>query len=175
MADSTALVALITGISTVSAGVGGAYLTARQQIESARRQFEAERQKAETERLEQASDRRLETYREFLDVERKLRGLVAADPFDSAAFSEWLDSFNRAYNLLVLTGTPGARDVADRLFEKLREMDRESDGDYAYKFRVAYQDQDAALREIRDELIETMRDDVAPRYAGRRLGGARDQ
>jgi hypothetical protein len=168
MADSTALVAAITGISTLAAGVGGAWVTARQQSETTRRQLEAEREKAGREREAQALDRRLENYREFLDVERQLRMLVSStETFASTEFDEWLVSFNQAYNLLVLTGTDNARLGADKFFSRLGEIDRDRLGDQSdatdsEKLVRAYGRHDAELRSIRDELIQTMRDDVAP-------------
>jgi hypothetical protein len=172
MADGTALVAAITGFSTLSAGIGGAYLTARQQSETARRGVEAEREKAETERQQTALDRRLSTYREFLDVERQLRMLVASGrDFTSDEFFDWLSSFNRTYNLLVLTGTREARRRADGLFTELQAMEHEriddqSEAIFADKLRNAYLGHDKRLRDIRDDLIETMRQDVAPGDAG---------
>ncbi len=168
VADSTALVAGITGISTLLAGVGGAYVSAHQQSEAARRQLEAEREKAERQREEQALDRRLDNYREFLDVERQLRMLVSSNQsFPSTVFYEWLASFNRAYNLLVLTGTDEARNGAEKVFNRLGEMDRDrlqdqSASSFAEKLVSAYGRHDAELRRIRDELIQTMRTDVAP-------------
>jgi hypothetical protein len=169
MADTAALVAAITGISTVTAGISGAYLTARQQAATAERELGAERQKIDSERRQKALDRRLETYRELLDIERQLRMLVASGrDFASVEFEDWLASFNRTYNLVVLTGTRETRAQADRLYAELAAMDRErihdpSDADFAAKLRDAYADHDEKLREIRDDLIETMRRDVAPR------------
>jgi hypothetical protein len=168
MADTTALVAAITAISTLSAGIGGAYVTAHQQSETARRQLEAEREMAGRKREEQALDRRLENYREFLDVERQLRRLVSSNQtFPSTEFYDWLASFNRAYNLLVLTGTDEARSGAEKLFNKFGEMDRDRLNDqstisFSEKLVHAYGRHDAELRRVRDELIQTMRKDVAP-------------
>jgi hypothetical protein len=168
MADSTVWVAVVTGVSTISAGVGGAYLTARQQGETARREVEARREQAATEWQQQVLDRRLESYREFLDVERQLRMLVASGrDFSNAEFEDWLVTFNRTYNLVVLTGTRAAHEHAEKLFAELRVIDRErmedqSSADYAKKLRRAFANHDDTLRQIRDDLIDTMRMDVAP-------------
>jgi hypothetical protein len=168
MADSTVWVAVVTGISTISAGVGGAYLTARQQGETARREVDARREQAAAEAHQQVVDRRLESYREFLDVERQLRMLVASGrDFANAEFEEWLATFNRTYNLVVLTGTRAAHEHAEKLFTELRVMDGErmadqSSADFAEKFRNAFANHDDTLRQIRDDLIDTMRSDVAP-------------
>jgi hypothetical protein len=186
MADSTALVAGITGISTLLAGIGGGWVSAHQQSETARRQLDADREKAERQREEEALDRRLENYRDFLDVERQLRRLVSSNqssPSTDSDFYEWLASFNRAYNLLVLTGTDEARRGAEEVFNRLGEMDRDrladqSASSFSEKLVNAYARHDAELRKIRDELIQTMREDVAPhgpQWAAERLAARERQ
>lgn len=161
MADSTVLVAAVTGISTVSAGVGGAFLTARHQARAAQAQVESAWRQDSVNRLR-------ETYREFLDAERELRLLVASPrDFAQEEYDAWLASFIRTYNFLLLTGTPEARHGADLLFAAFGEMESErlsdeSSTSFGDKLRNAYADHQEQLQELRDAVIETMRQDVAP-------------
>jgi hypothetical protein len=169
MADSTALVAAITGASTVAGGAGAALITALQQGRTARHQLEMEQKKVEGDIDRAALDRRLTTYCEFLDVERELRMLVASGrEFTTDEYEQWLANFNRSFNLLALTGTPEAREEAAAMFNELDGIDRDRLGDesgetFAQKLRGAYQTHNAKMVEIRSELIETMSADVAPR------------
>jgi hypothetical protein len=167
VADTTAIVAAITGISAVAAGTGTAYVTARQHGETVRSQLEGEREKADAQRREVAVDRLRETYREFLDVERQLRMLVASGrDITPVQYEEWIMSFDRSFNLLALTGTPAAHVGAEQLFQVLDGIDREridddSNAPFAEKLRAAYRNHNEKMLEIRDNLIGTMRNDLS--------------
>jgi hypothetical protein len=147
-------------------GVAGGWLTGRQHRKTTEAQLDADRWKTDDQRHHEAIERRLENYREFLDVERELRVMAASsENFEQKTFEEWLARFNRTYNLLVLTGSGRARREAGGLLTEIRGMEDDrmaddSDDPFALKVRRAYSSHEKNLTKIRDDLIEQMRADI---------------
>lgn len=138
----------------------------RQQVATMREQLRAERDRAHETRDEQKLDRRLDAYHEFLNVERRLRTLLATKKsFSQAEYARWTGEFLPLYHLVVLTGTEAVRSLADDLFGLFQQIDNErinlAGERFADALVHAFQRYEADLERTRLRLIAAMRQDVA--------------
>jgi len=138
----------------------------RQQVATMREQLRAERDRARETRGDEKLDHRLDAYHEFLNVERRLRTLLASKrSFSQAEYAKWTAEFLPLYHLVVLTGTEDVRRLADDLFGLFQQIDNERlnlGGErFADALIHAFQRYEAELEQTRLRLIAAMRRDVA--------------
>jgi hypothetical protein len=160
---TTILAAAIAGAS----GVGAGYLGMRQQAITMREQLRAERDREHEQRAETLLDGRVKAYHELLDIERRLRRMLASQaPMSSSGYAKWWTEFEASHHLVVLTGAEPVRSnavVLRALYGRVDE-DRLSSGRdvLADALRLAFQRHEPELEHARESLISAMRSDVAP-------------
>jgi hypothetical protein len=160
---TTILTAAIAGL----AGIGGGWLSMRQQVATMREQLRAERDRARETRSDEKLDRRLDAYLSFLNVERRLRTLLASKrSFSQAEYAKWTGEFLPLYHLVVLAGTESVRLLADDLFGLFQQIDNERinlGGErFADALVHAFQHYEVELERTELPLIAAMRRDVGP-------------
>jgi hypothetical protein len=163
---TTIVTAAVAGMS----GIGGGYLGMRQQLQAVREQFRAELEREREQRQEERQDRRLDmrldTYHRFLDIERRLRRLLASSrTFSENEYGKWSSEFNELYHLVALIGTEQVQMLADRMLGLFRSMDtdrmRLGGERLADDLKAAFRRYETELEETRVALMAAMRRDVA--------------
>lgn len=152
-------------------GVGGAAVG----YFAARLQAHAERSRLVTEQAEARRQRRDEIYWSFLDCERRLNSIMAADRrISREEFDRWNDEFDHLFNGVVLFGTPSVTTAAEQLAEAaVRDTsqalieDRSSDS-FEEKAHRAYLKVLPAIRAARSEVKAAMQEDVGAELERRR-------
>src|SRR5262249_30214139 len=120
-----------------------------------------------TQRRVMLVDRRVETYRDLLDVERRLRRLLASRrSFSREEYSKWWAEYQKLHNLTVITGTESVRTSSESLANLYGRIDadRMSFGSerLADALTRAFLRHEPEIEGIRVQLVEAMRADVAP-------------
>jgi hypothetical protein len=157
---------IVTAAVAGTSAIAGGYLSMRQQLKTAREQLRSERDRDLQTRTDEKRDRRLESYRDLLNAERRLRAMVAAEQsLSQEGYAKWTSEFVELYNLVILTGTEPVRMLTDRLVVVLQHIDNErlsyADESFADSLLSAFQRYEEELEEARIKLIAAMRSDVA--------------
>jgi hypothetical protein len=147
---TTVLTAAIAGLS----GVGAGYIGMRQQVRTTRIQLENERREREEKRDDALIDKRVTTYGALLDVERRLRWLLAAGTRSDEEYAEWWLAYNQAHNLTALIGSREVRGCAEALADLYGRVDSDRG---ASKIKEPHRALEHAFKRHEPELVVARR------------------
>ena len=167
MADwsSVALAGVTAAAGVLGGGIG--YLGARLQARVGLRQVEIEIDRLNAEHAEDHLRNRQSTYHNFLDVEQRYLAMMSREDFPRGLYDDWLADYHHTYDGVILFGTDHAREAAERLNETHKEIHRdyyrEVNGTFSARILRAYFAHQEDYRAGRQEMLDAMREDVAPR------------
>jgi hypothetical protein len=156
--------------SVVAAGavLAGGWIAARQQLKTSKLQFDQARTTEADKTIREAVEGRKATYHAFLNAERGLRRMVAAEPEVSVdELRDWAESFTDLYNLVVLTAIAPVGRLATELAGVFQDLNRdaqsvEEPARFSEALRLVYGRHQRRVDELRGQLLAAMRADVGP-------------